>query len=123
MVAMQGGDVAALDDHSRLPSARHRVAVAAPRSGFVTGLHAELVGRVSMLLGAGRDRADQRIDHGAGVWIARRPGEAVRAGEPVLELLYNDDRRLADAMTLASDAIRVGEAPPPATPLVLGVVG
>ena len=123
MVARQGGDVAALDDAARLPSARHRAVVASPQSGFVTGLHAGLIGRVSMRLGAGRDRADAPIDHGAGVWLARRPGEAVRAGEPVLELLYNDDSNLAEALTLARRAIAVGDAPPPAAPLVLGVVG
>jgi pyrimidine-nucleoside phosphorylase len=123
MVARQGGDVTALDDAARLPSARHRAAVASPQSGFVTALHAGLIGRASMRLGAGRDRADAPIDHGAGVWLTRRPGEAVRAGEPVLELLYNDDAHLAEAMTLARRAIAVGDEPPPAAPLVLGVVG
>jgi pyrimidine-nucleoside phosphorylase len=123
MVAMQGGDVAALDDASRLPGAKHRALAAAERSGFVAELHAELVGRASMALGAGRERVDDRIDHGAGVWISRRPGEAVRAGEPVLELLYNDDRRLDEAMALARRAITITDAPPPAAPLVLGVVG
>jgi pyrimidine-nucleoside phosphorylase len=122
MIARQGGDVAVLEDYSRLPGARHRVFVPANRSGHVSALSAELVGRCSMALGAGRQRVEDRIDHGAGVLIARQPGEPVAAGEPVLELLYNDNADLDQAMTLARDAITIADERPVLRPLILGVV-
>jgi pyrimidine-nucleoside phosphorylase len=122
MVARQGGDVAVLDDYGRLPRARHRQMVTADRSGCVSALQAELVGRCSMALGAGRQRVEDEIDHGAGVLILRRPGEAVRAGEPVVELLYNDERRAGEALALARDAVSIADEPPALRPLVLGVV-
>ena len=46
----------------------------------------------------------------------------VRAGEPILELLYNDDRGLDEASALAQAAIRLSVEPPMLRPLVLGVV-
>jgi thymidine phosphorylase len=122
MVGRQGGDVSALDDARRLPSAARREAIAADRSGYVSGLDAGLVGRSSMLLGAGRQRVEDRIDHGAGVLIAKRPGEPVAAGDPVLELLYNDDRGLPQAMACAREAIVIADEPPALEPLILGVV-
>jgi pyrimidine-nucleoside phosphorylase len=122
MVDRQGGDAASLDDFNRLPGARHRRPVPAPRSGYVASMNAELVGRASMALGAGRSRVDDVIDHGAGVLIPRRPGEAVRAGEPVLELLYNDERGIEEATTLAASAFTIIDAPPTLRPLILGVV-
>ena len=85
-------------------------------------MNAELVGRASMALGAGRSRVDDVIDHGAGIVIGRRRGEAVRAGEAVFELHYNDDRGLAEATALASSAIEIADAPPAFRPLILGVV-
>ena len=122
MVARQGGDVAALDDYDRLPSARHRHAVTADRSGFVSLIDAEQVGRASMALGAGRQQVEDQIDHGAGILIGKRPGEQVAAGETVLELLYNDERGLDQALSLAREAIGLSDQPPALRPLILGVV-
>jgi pyrimidine-nucleoside phosphorylase len=122
MVTRQGGDASVLDDYDKLPSAAHRQAVAADRSGYVSAMNAELIGRSSMALGAGRLRVEDRIDHGAGVLIARRPGEPVKAGEPVVELLYNDERGVGEAVSLARDAITISEEPPTLRPLILGVL-
>jgi pyrimidine-nucleoside phosphorylase len=122
MVVRQGGDGAVLDDYDRLPSARQRQVVTADRSGYVASMNAELIGRSSMALGAGRQRVEDRIDHGAGILIARRPGEPVTAGEPVVELLYNDERGVAEAMALARESFTIADQPHTLRPLVLGVV-
>ncbi len=122
MVMLQGGDPDVIDDYTRLPSARIRLAVAAGRSGVVSELNAELVGRAAVQLGAGRERLGDPIDHGAGVLIVKRPGEPVRAGDTVLELLTNDERRLEAGRALARSAIRITDEPPPARSLILGVV-
>jgi pyrimidine-nucleoside phosphorylase len=122
MIAQQGGDVACVDDYGRLPSARSRRAVTAKRSGYVNVLNAESIGRASMALGAGRERVGDAIDPAAGVLIARVRGEAVRAGDTVVELLYNDDRGLAQALALADEAIAIDDEPRPIRPLMLGVV-
>jgi thymidine phosphorylase len=122
MIGQQGGDVAVVDDYTRLPPACSRHAVVAPQSGYVHSLHAESIGRASMVLGAGREHVEDQIDHGAGVLIARAPGDAVRAGDTVLELLYNDDSGLAQARTLAEGAITIGDDRPVLRPHILGVV-
>lgn len=122
MIEWQGGDAGVLDDYTRLPRVAHRRAIMAAKGGYVAALQADLVGRAAMALGAGRQRIEDRIDHGAGVLIARKPGEPVRAGETILELLYNDDRGLGDASALAQSAIRLATEPPVLRPLVLGTV-
>ena len=122
MVAWQGGDVGVIDDYDRLPRAARRRAVVASGDGFVSALHAGLVGRASMALGAGRRRIEDRVDHGAGILIAKKPGEKVRAGDTILELLYNDERGLDEAVELAQTAIQIAVEPPMVRPLVLGVV-
>jgi pyrimidine-nucleoside phosphorylase len=122
MIARQGGDPGIVDDETRLPVARHRRAVVASRSGFVSGLDAEEIGRASMLLGAGRQRVDDVIDHATGIVIVTPTGAAITVGETVLELHYNDDRRLAEAEALARGAIAVADAPPVVEPAILGAV-
>jgi pyrimidine-nucleoside phosphorylase len=122
MIAQQGGDAAVIDDYTRLPGARHRHTITSERAGFLARLDAELIGRASMALGAGRARVEDRIDHGAGVVLHRKPGDAVAPGAPILELLYNDERGLAEATTLARDAVEIGAEAPPPRPLVLATV-
>jgi hypothetical protein len=46
----------------------------------------------------------------------------VQAGEPVVELRYNDPARLPAAVALVTQAVVVGERPPANEPLVLGWV-
>jgi pyrimidine-nucleoside phosphorylase len=62
----------------------------------VAGFDAEGVGRAAMALGAGRAKADDVIDHGAGILLHAKRGEAVRAGESVATL-YAASEGLLDA--------------------------
>jgi pyrimidine-nucleoside phosphorylase len=121
MIERQGGVPAAIDDQGLLPGAAHCSAVTAHRSGYVAGLSAELVGRAAIALGAGRERAGDRIDHGAGVRVVAHVGDAVSAGDPVLNLLFNPGQSDADARLLAQRAITIADAPPPAQPLLIDI--
>ena len=122
MIAWQKGDARVVDDYSRLPGARARYAVKAEQSGYVMTMKADLIGRACKALGAGRQRIEDSIDYGAGVVVSKKPGEQVSAGETILELLYNDDRGLAEATSLANAAITLAGTPPSLRPLVLGDV-
>jgi pyrimidine-nucleoside phosphorylase len=119
IVEAQGGNPRVLDDPGVLPSAAGRHIIKASRSGFVTAIHADLIGRASVALGAGRVRLDSIIDPAVGFMLLRRPGDGVKAGDGILEVHYNDGARLAAAETMAREAIEIGDAPPPSAPLVL----
>src|SRR6185436_8687645 len=59
----QGGDPKIIDDYSRLPTAPRTMEVVALHTGFVTEMVAGAVGIASMVLGGGRERAEDSIDH------------------------------------------------------------
>jgi len=122
IVEHQGGDPRVVDDYSRLPAAPERHVVKAPRAGFVSRLDAELVGRASVMLGAGRDRVQDPVDPAVGIMVLAVPGTRVKAGDGILELHYRDRARLASAEPLAGRAIVMADVPPPRTPLILGEV-
>ena len=122
MITWQGGDAAVVDDVARLPAARHSHEVTASRAGYVSSLDALLVGRAAVALGAGRDRKSDPVDLSAGVLLHKKPGETVAAGEPVMELRYNDESRLSAAVALAVPAVVIGDTPPAEAPLVMGWV-
>lgn len=119
MVARQGGDPRLIDDPSVLPTAAERVTVTASRSGFVHAIDAGDIGRASMCLGAGRERAGETIDPAAGIVLSIARGTQVAAGDAMLELHVNDVTRLAEARALAERAVTIADEPPSSEPLIL----
>jgi pyrimidine-nucleoside phosphorylase len=122
IIERQGGDPRVVDDYTRMPAAPERHVVAATRAGFVTRLDAALVGRASVSLGAGRDRVADAVDPAVGIMIKATVGDAVRAGDPILELHYRDAAKLEAAIGRATEAVDIGDARPAARPLIVGEV-
>jgi pyrimidine-nucleoside phosphorylase len=122
IIEIQGGDPRVIDDYSRLPHVDSRETVTAPHDGFLTRVDAELVGKASVILGAGRDRVEDAVDFAVGLLVVAKPGAAVRAGDPVFEVHYRDRDRLERARALLNQAIEVAAAPPPPARLILDEV-
>jgi pyrimidine-nucleoside phosphorylase len=119
MIEAQGGDPRVVSNQSRLALAPEEVVVAAPRDGFVTRIDALQIGLASVVMGAGRARADQAIDHGVGIALEAKPGAHVAAGAPLARLHV---RKQADAAAVAqrvAAAFELADSAPAARPLVL----
>jgi thymidine phosphorylase len=93
--------------------------VTAERSGILSALDAELVGRAAVELGAGRARKEEAVDPAAGLLLRKRIGDPVRAGEALAELHASDEPRLDAGEARFRAAVAIGEAPPRPPPLVL----
>jgi thymidine phosphorylase len=93
MIAAQGGDPAA-----PLPVARESMVIGAPQSGRLTRLDAMAVGMAAWRLGAGRARKEDPVLAGAGVIWHARPGDLVRAGDPLFTLLTDEPERFGRAL-------------------------
>ncbi|PAU91586.1 thymidine phosphorylase [Kocuria sp. WN036] len=107
MVAAQGGD-----PDAPLPRARESETVVAEADGVLAELDAHRVGVASWRLGAGRARREDPVQAGAGVLLHAKPGDAVRAGQPLLTLLTDTPERFARAReALEGAAVIAPEAP------------
>jgi pyrimidine-nucleoside phosphorylase len=122
IIETQGGDPKVVDDYARLPNVRNRHTVTAPRRGFISTIDAGLVGRAAVTLGAGRDRVEDRVDFAVGAVLRAKPGDAVEAGAPLIDVHYRDEARLARALPLLDRAIAIGDERAPARPLIVGEV-
>jgi pyrimidine-nucleoside phosphorylase len=123
IIEQQGGDPRVVEDYNLMPAAPNRTVFKADRSGYVTDLDAELVGRATMVLGAGRDRVEDVVDPAVGALVLAKPGGPVRSGDPILELHYRDGGRLEAARELVRQACRIGDAPPSEQRLILETIG
>ena len=68
-IAAQGGDVSFIDDISKLALAPLAHTYCANHSGYIHAMKAREIGLASLVLGAGREKKGDAIDHGAGLRI------------------------------------------------------
>jgi pyrimidine-nucleoside phosphorylase len=112
IVEQQGGDPESLTDIDRLPHANGRFQLTADRDGFIERLDALAIGQASVALGAGRETLDSVIDPAVGVVLLKKVGDPVEAGETVLEIHYNSNRRLEIALPLFQPALSIRSRQP-----------
>ena len=118
-VAAQGGDPTFVDEPAKFDVAPGRAEITAPAAGFVQSIDALGVGRAVLALGGGRERKGEAIDHGVGVEVLKKPGDAVQTGETVIRIYHRDGRGLDVARGLLEAGLSVGAQAPQAQPLIL----
>jgi pyrimidine-nucleoside phosphorylase len=122
MVEAQGGDARSVDDPTRLPRAKARLDILAPRTGFVSSIDALALGVLAIELGAGRTRADQHIDPAAGFELHAKVGERVARGARLVTI-HAAKRAVAEQVRdRAAAAFSLASRPPRPKPLVLARV-
>jgi pyrimidine-nucleoside phosphorylase len=113
-VEAQGGDARALADLRVSHDVRE---VTAPRAGYVARFGALGIGRAALLLGAGREKKGDEIDHGAGVEVLVKTGEEVEEGQPVARLYGT--RHAGRVQALVVEALEITPAPVERPPVIL----
>ncbi|QWW20059.1 thymidine phosphorylase [Schaalia sp. 19OD2882] len=103
MVRAQGGD-----PDAALPVAPHTEEIRAEGNGVLTRLDALAVGVASWRLGAGRTRKEDPVQAEAGIEILAKPGQTVRAGDPLLRLHTCTPERFERARQALVGAIEIG---------------
>ena len=114
LIAAQGGD-----PDAPLPQAPEVEQVHADRSGYVRAVDAYGIGVAAWRLGAGRARKEDPVSASAGVLLRKKPGDAVSAGDVLMELRTEDAARIDSARELATAAVTIADGAPDARPLIL----
>src|SRR5436190_16452457 len=123
-VRLQGGDERVVDEPERLPIARLNFHETSSASGFITGTNCEGFGIALAMLGGGREKKEDKIDHSVGLEFHKRIGDRVEVGEPLATIHYNGDAKLAEAKALVASSYFIGEkAPQEKPPLVRRIIG
>ena len=84
MVTAHGGDLSRFRKLVEKPTFKFKIQ--AMKSGYVAAIDAEKVGRVALQLGAGREKAGDRIDPLAGINLEVAVGDRVSVGAPLATL-------------------------------------
>ena len=121
MVRAQGGDVSAVLEPERRTLETRETVVHAPASahGFVTDVDAGALGKAATAMGVGRTTKEDTVDPDAGIYLHKRPGEAVAPGAPLASFYTRKTSRIEALHADILAAYSFAPAPPEAHPMIM----
>ena len=121
-ITAQGGDASFVDDPSLLGKAEYTFEFKAERDGYISHMNAETIGKTASVLGAGREKKTDDIDHTAGIILKRKTGDYVKKGETIALFYTSKEESEKAAAEMFSSAVDFSDESPVEKPLVYGVI-
>lgn len=118
LVSAQGGNAQMIDNTSLLPKCDNSLEIKANQDGFIQSIDSKIVGESAVLLGAGREKKTDTIDHGAGIILYKKTGDKVSVGDTVAILYADSDEKLKNAEKLFNTSFKIGAEKPETVPLI-----
>jgi len=110
-VVAQGGCEEEVLHPEMLASAKYIEDVLSEKGGYVAKIQTEEIGRISLLLGGGRETKEIEIDLTVGVVLNKKRSDAVKAGEVLATIHANDIEKLQEAKRRIVNAYHIATEP------------
>ena len=117
LVKAQGGDASYVEQPEKMARASLVEIVVSPKTGYLSQVHARLIGEAAVDLGGGRIKKSDPIDHAVGIEVLHKVGEKIQAGEPLFVVHANDSEKLRQARETVLAAHSFSENPVEPLPL------
>ena len=121
MVKAQGGNPDYIYNPALFKVADYSHQVKAPSSGYIYSVDTEGYGIASLLLGAGRNVKEDKIDFSAGIILHAKTGDFVNEGD-VIATLYSDTNSFASSEKKLLESTKISNTSPQKRALVLARV-
>jgi len=113
VIEAQGGDPAVIEDPGILPQADAVEVFRAPLGGMVGRVEPRIIGHAIIELGGGRQTMTDAVDPTVGFVITVKPGDRVKAGQPLASVFARNDAGIAAGLDALRRAIVIGEEAEP----------
>lgn len=99
MVRSQGGNVDQIDDLDLLPKSKYIEDMKSKEEGYISKINSEELGILSMKLGGGRKKKEDKINYAVGIIMDKKVGDYVKIGDSLGQIHYDDllDKQLIDS--------------------------
>ena len=106
IVEAQGGNANCFNDYSLLPTSPYEFEFVASRTGYINNVDCEKYGVAAAQLGAGRERKDDAIDYGAGMYLYKKTGDHVNKGD-IIAKLYTSKQNVDCVLEILDNATNI----------------
>lgn len=108
IIKTQKGNDAIINNYDKLPRPKYKIKYISEQAGYVNRIDAYKIADGCKLLGSVRERRNQEIDKGVGIYLNKKTGEYVEAGE-TLFTIYSNKRNIEDIKERFIDAYQISE--------------
>lgn len=122
MVTAQGGDLSNFDSLINVQKGSMMYEVLSADKGYLVSMDAELLGKASMELGAGREKKEDEIDYKAGIVLYKKIGDKVEKDERLAVFYSSDIDKFSKAEEIFKKSLSYSKHPPEKSPLILARV-
>ena len=123
LVGLQHGDISYLDHPEKFPLAPVIRTINSSTEGWVKEVHARKIGETSVLLGAGREKKTDTIDHRVGILVHQKVGEFIQAGAPLFTIHADSEESFNQAADALKDACVISQEKAEPLSQFYGIVG
>ena len=109
LVKKQNGDISYLENPEKFEKAKYIIPVICEKDGFVADINAEQIGRLSVFLGAGRIKKEDKIDKTVGIVLEKKVGDKVAIGDVLAYIHANEEKKAKEAVEQLKEIYAIGE--------------
>lgn len=109
LVGRQGGDVSYIENPDKFEKAKYVLDVYSEKDGYIEEMNAEEIGKISVLLGAGRINKEDSIDYSVGIELNKKTGDKVCKGEVLARIYANDEQKGKEALERLSKNYKIAD--------------
>lgn len=107
LVKKQGGDISYIENLEKFEKAPYIVPVINDKEGYISDLNAEIIGKASLELGAGRYNKEDDIDHRVGIIVCKKTGDQVKKDEILAYVHANNPEKAENAVLKVKNAYTI----------------
>ena len=116
-----GGDPKICDDYSLFEIAPEVMQYHSKKTGYISKILADEIGKVAMMLGAGRSKKDDIIDHSVGLIMKVKVGDYVKKDDVLLEI-YHKNNLTPNIIDIVENAIEYSEIKIEKNPIIFTII-
>ncbi|MGJ0846689.1 pyrimidine-nucleoside phosphorylase [Tissierella praeacuta] len=109
LVEHQDGDISYVKDIELLPEAKYILEVKSDREGYIKSINAEEVGKAALVLGAGRETIDSKLDLSVGIVLNKKVDDKIKINETLAYIHANDLEKAKDVEKRLKKIFIIGE--------------
>lgn len=121
-ISAQGGDISFIENPDIMRNADYKYEIKSEKTGYISHMDAETIGKSASVLGAGREKTDDIIDYSAGIILKYKTGDFVEKGKTVAVLMTSKEEKLQTAKEMFESAVAYSDEKPKEMPLIYGIV-
>ena len=104
-----GGNKELVNNYDLLPKAKSVMEIFSEKEGYIKKIKTEEIGKAAMIIGAGRAKKEDEIDHAVGINIFKKVGEKIAKNEKIAEIYYNNGENVQESKNMSLEAFVLTE--------------